>query len=156
MDKLSGCIKAKTIIMKKIMTMLLLCTIAAGSYAQKNETGVPAPPPPPPPPSDLAPPPPPPPAVPQVALPPVPPAPPTPPVPPIPDMENDLGYELSVHYNNGNNMVYVKKDGKTEKISLKEWNAKKAFYEKKYGPLPPPPPPPAPAKPAAPAIPDEQ
>lgn len=141
--------------MKKIMTMLLLCTITAGSYAQKNENGVVAPPPPPPP-SDLAPPPPPPlPPVPPIAsLSPIPPAPPAPPIPPIPDMQTEQGYELSVHYNNGNNIVYAKKDGKTEKIFLKEWNNKKDFYEKKYGVLPPPPP--APPKPSAPAIPNEQ
>lgn len=137
------------------MTMFLLCSIAVSSYAQQNENG--APPPPLPPPLDMAPPPPPPP-VPQVApLPPIPPPPPVPPIPPIPEIVNDLGYEISVHYNNGNNMVYVKKDGKTEKISMKEWNANTAFYEKKYGVLPPPPPlPPVPAKPAAPGIPDEQ
>lgn len=133
------------------MTLLVVCTIAANSYAQHENAVTPPSPPPPPPPSDLAPPPPPPPppmAVSEIA--PVPPVPPAPPIQPAaPKMQTDKGYDISVHNNNGNTMVTVKKDGKTEKISLKDWNAKKAFYEQKYGELPPPPPPPpAPAKPA--------
>jgi hypothetical protein len=39
-------------------------------------------------------------------------------------------------------MVYMKKKGVTEKVSVEKWNANKAYYEKKYGTLPPPPPPP--------------
>ena len=83
---------------------------------------------------------------------------PPPPLPPPPDMVkftppvivNDKGYDISVHYNNGNNMVYMKKKAVTEKVSMTKWNANKSFYENKYGKIPPPPPPP-PATPAPPA-----
>lgn len=136
--------------MKKIMLMLFVCVLSLHTIAQKTLKKTP-PPPPPPPPAMVAevPVPPPPPPPPTVAEVPVPPPPPpmaedvrfTPPV-----IVNDGGYELSVHYNNGKNMIYAKKNGVTEKISLEKWNANKSFYEKKYGELPPPPPPPAPPK----------
>ncbi|HNU89591.1 MAG TPA: hypothetical protein PKJ94_14925, partial [Ferruginibacter sp.] len=84
-----------------------------------------------------------------------PPPPPPPPPPEAPKEEvkftppviaNDMGYDLSVHNNNGNTMIYAKKKGVTEKISLEKWNANSAYYEKKYGKLPPPPPPAPPAQ----------
>ena len=36
-------------------------------------------------------------------------------------------------------MVFIKKDGKTQKIKLTTWNANRKYHEKKYGQLPPPP-----------------
>lgn len=48
-------------------------------------------------------------------------------------------------------MVYMKKNGVTETVSLKKWNSNKSFYEKKYGKLPPPPPAPPTAPEAPPA-----
>jgi len=107
----------------------------------------------------LPPPPPPPPPV-----PPIPPAPPPPPVAPIPPVApaedlsynddgpviiNNTGSEISIRTVNGRTMIIVRKDGKTQKIKLSTWNANRKYYEKKYGPLPPPPPPPpAPPVPA--------
>lgn len=126
--------------MKKLLLMLFVCTITANLMAQKDKTGKVVSPTTT---SDVAPPPPP--------LPPVPPAPPAPPektgeVKSV--IVNDQGYEITVHYNNGNNMVYMKKNGVIEKISIEKWNEKKDYYENKYGILPPPPPPPpAPAAP---------
>src|SRR5204863_6615557 len=87
-------------------------------------------------PGPVAPPPPPP----EPPLPPAPPLPPTPPLPPPPASDdvvtftppvivNDKGYDISVHYNNGNNMVYMKKKGVTEKVSVEKWNANKSYYE---------------------------
>ena len=142
--------------------MLFVCAISANLMAQKNKNGksvtpatatsdVALPPPPPPPPAP-PPPPPPPPLVTPPAPPPPPPAPPQMPADvkfPAP-VVNDKGYDLSVHYNNGNNMVYMKKKGITEKVSITKWNEKKDYYENKYGILPAPPPPPA-----APALPDQ-
>ena len=120
-------------------TSFSYCLTAQTSKKEK------APPPPPPPP----------------ALAQAPDAPPPPPPPPPPTVEeakftppvivNSQGYALSVHRNNGNNMVYATKNGVTEKISLSKWNANRSFYESKYGELPPPPPPPpAPKAPKAP------
>lgn len=122
-------------------TSLSYCLTAQTSKKEK------APPPPPPPPPALA------------QAPDAPPPPPPPPPPPTieeakftpPVIVNNQGYSLSVHRDNGNNMVYATKNGVTEKISLSKWNANKSFYESKYGELPPPPPPPpAPKAPKAP------
>lgn len=125
--------------MKKIMLLLIVCVLSLHTMAQKTSKKAPPPPPPPPPPGMVA------------EVPPPPPPPPDPPMieevkftPPV--IVNDQGYDLSVHYNNGKNMVYAKKNGVTEKISMEKWNANRSFYEKKYGELPPPPPPPAPPK----------
>lgn len=121
--------------MKKTMLLLFVCSVSMHTIAQKTESGktppeapaslsmndIPPPPPPPPPPEKPE----------QVKF--------TPPV-----IVNDKGYNLSVHYNNGTNMVYAKKNGVTEKILLSKWSANEAYYEKKYGALPPPPPPPPP------------
>lgn len=151
--------------MKKTLLVLFVCTVSTHIIAQKTKaekaetTSQPAlaendiaPPPPPPPP---------PPPVPEAPTAPVPP--PAPPVPPQieqvnftpPSIVNDKGYSISVHYYNGKNLVYMKKKGVVEKISLDKWNANRSYYENKYGELPPPPPPPpapkgAPAPPPAP------
>jgi hypothetical protein len=135
--------------MKKTLLLLFVCATSTHIIAQKTttqksetptQTAIPE--------NDIAPPPPPPPP-PEPPI--VPPSPPAPPVPP-PQIEqvkftptvivNDKGYDLSVHYYNGKNLVYMKKNGVSEKISLDKWNANKSYYENKYGELPPPPPPP--------------
>jgi hypothetical protein len=144
--------------MKRIMLLLFVCAVSTHILAQKTKSDKAptapqpsasvndiAPPPPP------LPPPPPPPLPPLPPVPPEPPLPPAPPPPPIPTPDdegtlttqvivNDKGYDISVHYNNGNNMVYMKKNGVTEKVSVEKWNANRSYYEKKYGILPPPPP----------------
>lgn len=52
-------------------------------------------------------------------------------------------------------MVYMKKNGVTEKVSMEKWNSNQSYYENKYGKLPSPPPPPAPpAPPKSPQIPE--
>jgi hypothetical protein len=56
---------------------------------------------------------------------------------------NNNGYEISVETINGNGMVYVRKNGVSQKIKLSTWNADRKSYEKKYGQLPPLPLPPA-------------
>lgn len=135
--------------MKKLLLLVFVCAVSTHIIAQKTTTQkaetptqstIPA--------NDIAPPPPP------------PPEPPTAPPPPPPPMfkkikyipiVNDRGYNLSVHYNNGKNMVHAWKKGVSEKISMDKWNANKSYYEKKYGELPPPPPPPPPA-PQAPSM----
>lgn len=129
--------------MKKLLLLVFVCMVSTHIIAQKTTTekaekptlsAIPA--------NDIAPPPPPPP----------PPEPPTPP-PMIQQVKyipivNDKGYNLSVHYNNGKNMVHAWKNGVSEKISMDKWNANRSYYEKKYGELPaPPPPPPAPPAP---------
>jgi hypothetical protein len=135
---------SKNIIMKKTLLLLFVCASSTHIIAQKsttekaekpiqsaisaNDIALPPPLPPEPP---TAPPPPPPPQIEQVKF--------TPPV-----IVNDKGYNLSVHYYNGKNLVYMKRKGGTEKVSMDNWNANKSFYENKYGELPPPPPPPAP------------
>ena len=138
--------------MKKLPLLLLVCCLSTSMIAQKTRTGKSAPPPPPP--NDLM----------VKEIPPPPPPPPAPEEPgevkfTPPVIVNDQGYDLSVHYNNGTNTVYAKKDGVTEKISMAKWNANQSYYEKKYGKLPPPPPPPAapkapPAPPAPPTPPE--
>ena len=119
--------------MKKIIIVAVVCVVYASSYAQNNESAAVAPPPPP-----AAPLPPPPP-------PPLPPPPPPPPPPVLYQKEslintNKKGYNLSIETINGTDVVLVKKKGKTEKISAKEWFQMKDRYESKYGILLPPPP----------------
>ena len=130
--------------MKKILLLLMVCSISAHLSAQTTKVNKTPPPPPPPPPPALA------------ELPP--PPPPMPPEAPqeeikftTPGIVNEMGYNVSVHNHNGNTMIYAKKKGVTEKISLEKWNANSSYYEKKYGKLPPPPPPPP-----APPIKDEE
>lgn len=144
--------------MKKTLLLLFVCASSTHIIAQKSTTekaekpvqsaisvndiappplppDPPAAPPPPPPPTPL---PPPPPQIEQVTF--------TPPV-----ILNDKGYDLSVHYYNGKNLVYMRRNGASEKISMDKWNANKSYYENKYGKLPPPPPPaPAPKGPPPP------
>jgi len=148
--------------MKKTLLVLFVCATSTHIIAQKTKTEKAekpvqsaiavndiAPPPPPPPP----------PAPPEAPESPVPPPP--PPAPPeqvtftAPVIVSDKGYNLSVHYYNGKNLVYMKKGSVTEKVSMDKWNANRAYYENKYGILPPPPPPPAapPAPPVPPAPP---
>ena len=119
--------------MKKIIIVAVVCVVYASSYAQNNESAAVAPPPPP-----AAPLPPPPP-------PPIPPPPPPPPPPVLYQKEsfintNKKGYNLSIETINGTDVVLVKKKGKTEKISAKEWFQMKDSYETEYGILLPPPP----------------
>ncbi|MEP7238253.1 MAG: hypothetical protein ABI685_10325 [Ferruginibacter sp.] len=150
--------------MKKILLVLVVCSASTHIIAQKTKAEkavTPAQPalsindiaPPPPPPPPPAPPEPPvPPAPPEAPVPPPPPPPPAPPeivsfTPPV--IVSDKGYNLSVHYYNGKNLVYMKKGSVTEKISMDKWNANRSYYENKYGILPPPPP--APTAPPAPA-----
>ena len=118
--------------MKKIILLAVVCIVFASSHAQNNESAAVAPPPPP-----AAPLPPPPP-------PPIPPPPPPPPPPVLYQKEsfintNKKGYNLSIETINGTDVVLVKKKGKTEKISAKEWFKMKDHYESKYGILLPPP-----------------
>lgn len=151
--------------MKKTLLLLFVCASSTHIIAQKLTTekaekpvqsAIPA--------NDVAPPPlPPEPPI----VPPPPPPPPPPPQPPQleqvkftpPVIVNDKGYNLSVHYYNGKNLVYMKKNGVAEKISMDKWNANRSFYENKYGELPPPPPPapkdPPPPPPAPPAPPKD-
>ncbi len=111
--------------MKRTLLLLFVCAVSTQLIAQKAKSGkaenTPVAPPPPP-------------AIEKAKF--------TPPV-----IVNSKGYQVSVHYNNGKNMVYMKKNGVTEKVSMNKWMANRSFYEGKYGELPPPPPmaPPAPS-----------
>lgn len=128
--------------MKKTLLLLLVCTVSTQLIAQKTNSpkaetkAQPAVAE-----NDLVPPPPPP-AIEKVKF--------TPPA-----IVNDKGYQVSVHYNNGKNMVYMKKDGVTQKVSMDKWMANRSYYESKYGELPPPPPPP-PAPPTPPTAPSKE
>ena len=138
--------------MKKTIFVCAACISIVVVYAQDNRSSIAAPPAPPQPPmAMIAPPPPPPPPPPvmeeaELAAPPAPPLPPMPPVPPSKSkfstfvIINDHGNEISVRKIKGVEMVFIKKDGKTQKIKLTTWNANRKYYEKKYGQLPPPPP----------------
>lgn len=136
--------------MKKILLVLVVCSASTHIIAQKTKAekvvtpALPALPV-----NDVASPPPPPPAPPAPPEAPVPPPPPPPEIvaftPPV--IASDKGYDISVHYYNGKNLVYMKKGSVTEKISLDKWNANRSYYENKYGILPPPPAPPAPPAP---------
>jgi len=137
--------------MKKTIFVCAACISIVVVYAQDNRSSVappppvemiaaPPPPPPPPPPMETA------------ALD-APPLPPVPPIPPVPSavsayshdiIINEQGNEIWVRNVKGTQVVFVKKDGKTQRIKLSTWNANRKFYEKKYGQLPPPPPPPPP------------
>ncbi len=65
-----------------------------------------------------------------------------------PTQKPKKGVSFSIRELDGNAVIYVTKEGKTEKVSMEEWEANKRMYEEKYGKLPPPPPPPVPAVPA--------
>ena len=101
--------------MKKTLSLLLVCSISANLLAQKVKTGTApvvkaetdlAPLPPPPPPKQPA----------RVKF--------TPPV------INEKGYNLTVHYNNGSNIIYAKKKGVNEKIPMMKWVANESYYKK--------------------------
>ena len=97
-------------------------------------------------------PPPPPPAPPLAAKVPQPPPPPEP-IKFIPPRIVKDGIDFKINGNNGKTIVSVYKNKKqVDKVNMTEWNSHKAFYEKKYGQLPPPPPP-APPVPPVPAYP---
>jgi hypothetical protein len=122
--------------MKKKIFLCAICIAMMGVYvnAQKNSNQTPPPPPPP--------------APPVVAMAPPPPTPPPPPEPvqfTPPTIVKD-GIDFKINSYNGKTMITVYKNNeKVDKVDMKDWEAKKAFYEKKYGSLPtPPPPPPAP------------
>ena len=127
--------------MKKTLFVCAACISIVVVQAQDNRSSV-APPPPPPPPIAM------------ITPPPPPPPPPVPPVPPVATDEsvetvnttntiiNELGNEISVRTVKGIHIVFITKNGKTQKIKLSTWNANRKYYEKKYGQLPPPPPPP--------------
>lgn len=73
----------------------------------------------------------------------IPPLPPPPPPPaPLAVGKNNKGYHIAVVSNNGENMIYLRKNGTVQKIKMAVWQAKPAYFENKYGMLPPPPPPP--------------
>ena len=142
--------------MKRKIFVCAACITMAGIYVNAQTKNSVAPPPPPPM-ALLAPTAPPPPPLPVPPVPTInegdialalPPAPPAPPVPPIPivyenqglEIINENGNEISVRHKKGKDIVFVKKDGKTQKIKLSTWNANRKYYQKKYGQLPPPPP----------------
>jgi len=146
----------KLLFMKKISTVVVVCIISTQLIGQTKTKRQP-PPPPEPTIEMIAPvpplPPPPPPPVPKVtneveitsiAAVPVPPVPlPPPPVPPtLPYRKvNERGYSMTIKTIDDKTTIKVKKGGFSEMIPLEKWNANKAFYEKRYGKLPPPPPP---------------
>jgi hypothetical protein len=50
---------------------------------------------------------------------------------------NSNGYEASVQKRTKEAMIIVEKDNVVKRIKLSTWNAKRKYYEKKYGHLPP-------------------
>jgi hypothetical protein len=58
-----------------------------------------------------------------------------------PVIVNEKGYNITVHATKEGNLILLRKKGITQKIRMSVWNAKPAYFENKYGPLPPPPPP---------------
>ncbi len=52
------------------------------------------------------------------------------------------GVDFNIKSEKGNTVIYAKKDGKTERILMKDWDTNPLKYESKYGSIPPPPPPP--------------
>ena len=74
--------------------------------------------------------------------------PPPPPAPPKvekvrfapPVIVNDKGYAIMVHQAK-DPVILLTKKGLTQKIKMSVWDAKPAYFENKYGKLPPPPPP---------------
>lgn len=73
--------------------------------------------------------------------------PPPPPAPPKPDdfkfsphriVKDDIDFKIIK--NKGNTIVKVYKNKKkVDEVTMATWNAKRKYYEKKYGQLPPPP-----------------
>ena len=59
-----------------------------------------------------------------------------------PVIVNEKGYAITVLGTKEGNIVVLKnKKGLVQKIRMSVWNAKPAYFENKYGQLPPPPPP---------------
>ena len=131
--------------MKRKNLITSVCFALTGMYANAQQKVLVPPPPPQPPAITAAVLPPPPPAPPEPAAPPAPPAPPF-------EMRNsesgqDDHTEVRIIGTGNNGLVTIIKNGKKETVKLEEWNAHKAYYEKKYNVPPPPPPPPPPAPP---------
>ena len=121
--------------MKKLIIVLAVGMIAADSMGQTGKKTIalaPAPPqvkdmpapPPPPSPQDV-----------QFA----PPPPPKPPLPPV--VVTEKGYTILIQQTKEEPIILLTKNGITQKIRMHIWNAKPAYFENKYGQLPPPPPP---------------
>ncbi|MGC4101727.1 hypothetical protein [Ferruginibacter sp.] len=143
--------------MKKLIIVLAAGMIASNGMAQTGQKVPPPPPPAPPKTAKFAPPkivkdelpaPPPPPAPPKGAkfTPPkiVKDGPPPPPPPPKnrPAFMSNKGYAMKIVQIMNEPVIILTKKGTTQKIRMSVWNAKPAYFESKYGQLPPPPPPP--------------
>lgn len=130
--------------MKKLIIVLAVGMLAGDGMAQ---TGKKAGVPPPPPPMEIK------------DMPAPPPPPPPPPIPPKgvkftpPVIVNDKGYAITVQPTKEEPVILLRKKGVTQKIRMSVWNAKPAYFENKYGKLPPPPPPAPPMPPKPPKAP---
>jgi hypothetical protein len=140
--------------MKKLIIVLAVGMIASNVMGQSEKTIAP------PPPRVKSPKPPPPPPVPENVkftppaiikdAPPPPPAPKAPVVSKVhftaPVIVNEKGYAMLVKETKEEPVILLTKKGVTQRIRMSIWNAKPAYFEKKYGKLPPPPPPIPPVK----------
>ena len=130
--------------MKKLIIVLAVGMLAGDGMAQ---TGKKAGVPPPPPPMEIK------------DMPVPPPPPPPPPIPPKgvkftpPVIVNNKGYTITVQPTKEEPVILLRKKGVTQKIRMSVWNAKPAYFENKYGKLPPPPPPAPPMPPKPPKAP---
>jgi hypothetical protein len=127
--------------MKKLIIVLAVGMLAGDGMAQ---TGKKAAVPPPPPPMEIK----------DMPAPPPPPPPPPKGVkfsPPV--IVNDKGYTITVQPTKEDPVILLQKKGVTQKIRMSVWNAKPAYFENKYGKLPPPPPPAPPMPPKPPKAP---
>ena len=141
--------------MKKLIIVLAVGMVASNGIAQSSKNNV-APLPPQKEIKDVPPLPPPPPTEANFAQPPAPPPPPPmPPKPPVkvkrPIVVNEKGYSILVHATKDEPVILLTKNGVTQKIRMRVWNAKPEYFENKYGKLPPPPPP-MPAPPILPTM----
>jgi hypothetical protein len=66
---------------------------------------------------------------------------------------NAKGYAITVQSTKEEPVIILKKRGMVQKIRMSVWNAKPAYFENKYGQLPPPPPPVPQVPPVPPAAP---
>jgi hypothetical protein len=115
--------------MKKqiLLCFACMCMYCLSVNAQTKKSTIPPPPPPP--------------------TSPIPPPPPPAPPKPVhvkftpPRIVRD-GIDFKISKNNGVSIVKVYKNKKkVDQVTMAAWNAKRKYYEKKYGQLPPPPPP---------------
>lgn len=130
--------------MKKLIIVLAVGMLAGDGMAQTGKkAGVPPPPPP-------------------MEIKDMPVPPPPPPPPPIPPkgvkftplvIVNNKGYTITVQPTKEEPVILLRKKGVTQKIRMSVWNAKPAYFENKYGKLPPPPPPAPPMPPKPPKAP---